>query len=673
MDTRLIRGEFMRKVLFSPVTKVVAFILAVACLVLAANSTVDTYVRYMGEEEQIYGFETKFEYTSNSYFYWILREPVDAIYYGWNVFDGDESGKSFEEFVAEQLEIMEDRDKIEYRVLYKDQVFTNSNKTDIEEFEKERFSFIFSKSNDAWEYYHTDWAKYINAEENLDIWVSVKDSYVQECEIKWQEQSDYIWDGITASLVFIGLALILIIHLISTVGKKADGEKKMIWLDVIWTEVHLAIVAILVYTAPYLLVVAFEDYWRFDYAWTPELFKGTVLVIVGASGALIINSLLSLVRKIKCRKFLKTSIIILILKFMYKVVEKIFNSGAEVTKKGGRLFYSLLTKKSGLLLTLVMFVYTVLMAICGACLTDDDTAFIGIAFGLILFAFVCFVFAYRARELDSIKKGVKEVKSGNMTYNIPTLRSSDLNALAQDINEIAFGLDQSVSAKVRAERMKTELITNVSHDLKTPLTSIISYTELLNNVEGLPEEAQDYAQIIAKKSDRLKRLTQDLFDISKIQSGNEEITIERIDISLLVAQSLGEHDGEIKKSELNFCVNLEKELYICADGRKMSRVISNLMSNVLKYAMKNTRVFVTASTQGNNAVVEIKNTSAYPMDFDAQEIMGRFVRGDKSRSVEGNGLGLAIVHSYTQACGGKFEIVTDGDLFKAIISFPTIK
>ncbi|MBR5774135.1 MAG: HAMP domain-containing histidine kinase, partial [Clostridia bacterium] len=253
------------------------------------------------------------------------------------------------------------------------------------------------------------------------------------------------------------------------------------------------------------------------------------------------------------------------------------------------------------------------------------------------------------------------------------LRSSDMNSLASDINEIAAGLDSSVSARVRAEKMKTELITNVSHDLKTPLTSIISYVELLNNVEGLPQEARDYAQIIAKKSDRLKRLTQDLFDISKIQSGNEEITLERIDISLLVAQSLGEHDGEIKKSELVFCTNLEKELYILADGRKMSRVISNLMSNVLKYAMKNTRVFVSVTTQGGNAVIEFKNTSAYPMDFDASEIMGRFVRGDKSRSVEGNGLGLAIVHSYTEACGGTLQIVTDGDLFKAIISFPIIK
>ena len=138
--------------------------------------------------------------------------------------------------------------------------------------------------------------------------------------------------------------------------------------------------------------------------------------------------------------------------------------------------------------------------------------------------------------------------------------------------------------------MKTELITNVSHDLKTPLTSIISYTELLSKVEDLPEEAQDYVQVIAKKSDRLKTLTQDLFDISKAQSGNEEIVFEKLDVELLINQSLGEHDREIKNSELIFCVDAPKELYFSADGRKMSRVISNLISNIIKYSLKNTRV-----------------------------------------------------------------------------------
>ena len=217
--------------------------------------------------------------------------------------------------------------------------------------------------------------------------------------------------------------------------------------------------------------------------------------------------------------------------------------------------------------------------------------------------------------------------------------------------------------------MKTELITNVSHDLKTPITSIISYTELLSKVEQMPDEAKDYVAVIAKKSDRLKKLTQDLFDISKVQSGNEVVVFEKLDMALLISQSLAEYDNEIQKSELTFCVETPKELYISADGRKMSRVVSNLIQNILKYSMKNTRVFITAAEQEEKVVLELKNISAYPLVFNPEEITQRFVRGDEARTAEGNGLGLAIVKSYTEICNGKVEIVIDGDLFKAILKF----
>lgn len=663
MDTRLIRGEFVRKVIFSPVTKVVAFILAVACLVIGANTTVAAVERYLGEEEQIYEFEKTFNQTN--FFWWPLREPFQAVINGVELSENGIADKTVEERIEEQLDGLWHDEEIDYYISFNGRVFTNCNKTETSYFQQARFSFILGE-DDYGGYY---WVTGLDELEGLIVRTAVKESYVQQYERKWQEQADYVWRAIIEVAIFAGIALVLIIYLISVAGKTADGEHRAIWIDFVWTELHLGIIAGAGIGAAALCTALLDNS---DQISLP-LIRLVCLVAVGLASVLIINSLLSVVRKVKCGKFLATSVIFIVLRWLFKALGKVFGFIGDILYGCAKLFYGLLTKKSGLLLILVMIIYTVFIAICGACLTDDDTAFIGIALGLILLALVCLVFAYRAREFDSVKKGAEEVKSGNMTYNISELRSSDLNSLAQDINEIAFGLDQSVSARVRAERMKTELITNVSHDLKTPLTSVINYTELLNNVENLPEEARDYAQIIAKKSDRLKRLTQDLFDISKIQSGNEEITFERIDISLLIAQSLGEHDGEIKKSELNFCVNLEKELYICADGRKMSRVISNLMSNVLKYAMKNTRVFVTASARDGRAVIEFKNTSAYPMDFDAQEITGRFVRGDKSRSVEGNGLGLAIVHSYTQAVGGEFEIVTDGDLFKAIISFPTIK
>lgn len=254
-------------------------------------------------------------------------------------------------------------------------------------------------------------------------------------------------------------------------------------------------------------------------------------------------------------------------------------------------------------------------------------------------------------------------------YKIPELKCDDMKTLAGNINDIAIGLDESVAAKVKAERLKTELITNVSHDLKTPITSIISYTELLSKIEDLPEEAKDYVAVIAKKSDRLKRLTQDLFDISKVQSGNDDVVLEKLDVALLINQALGEHDNEIQSSGLPFCVEAPKELFISADGRKMSRVLSNLINNILKYAMKNTRVFITASEKNDMIEMEFKNISAYPLNFNVEEITQRFVRGDESRTAEGNGLGLAIAKSYTEICNGTFDIVVDGDMFKAILKF----
>ena len=164
-------------------------------------------------------------------------------------------------------------------------------------------------------------------------------------------------------------------------------------------------------------------------------------------------------------------------------------------------------------------------------------------------------------------------------------------------------------------------------------------------------------------------MTQDLFDISKVQSGSENITLEELDAALLVEQSLAEHESEINASSLNFIVNTEKELFFMADGKKMSRVTGNLIENILKYSMSGTRVFISARELDGRVVMEFKNMASYLMEFDPEGIVGRFVRGDEARSTEGSGLGLAIAKSYVEACGGSFSIIVDGDLFKVNVSF----
>ena len=270
---------------------------------------------------------------------------------------------------------------------------------------------------------------------------------------------------------------------------------------------------------------------------------------------------------------------------------------------------------------------------------------------------------------DKIKEGIFKIRAGDISYKITDVGTGVSGDIAEAVNNIGDGLAESVKTKIRAERMKAELITNVSHDLKTPLTSIINYTDLLAGMELEPNEANDYVKILKSKGERLKNLTRDLFDISKAQSGNEQVNLERIDISLLMRQALGESDELVKSSGLEFITDLEDGMFIRADGKKMSRVFENLINNAVKYSMKNTRVYLSAAEEGNKIAAEIKNISAYPLNFDVREITERFVRGDESRSAEGNGLGLAIAKSYTELCGGSFEIITDGDLFKARLLF----
>ncbi len=269
----------------------------------------------------------------------------------------------------------------------------------------------------------------------------------------------------------------------------------------------------------------------------------------------------------------------------------------------------------------------------------------------------------RAEAFMLIKKGVAEIKNGDLSYRIENIPEGVFYQLAEDINSIGEGMEASLEDKLKAERMKSELITNVSHDLKTPLTSIISYTKILSDMELTPDEANDYVRIIAKKSERLKNLTADLFDYSKVQSGNADIVREKIDFALLVRQSLAEGEEAIKESGLQFVTDMPESAYVEGDGKKLSRVLENLIGNAIKYSMCGTRVYITL----RGKELEIKNIANYEMTFDENEITERFVRGDEARTSEGSGLGLAIAKSYVEAMGGKFFVKRDGDLFKAVI------
>ena len=274
-----------------------------------------------------------------------------------------------------------------------------------------------------------------------------------------------------------------------------------------------------------------------------------------------------------------------------------------------------------------------------------------------------------ARDLGVLCDRITAVRSGNLTDSLALPEDADLHQAAEDLDNLRLGLQKALADQTRSERMKVELISNVSHDLKTPLTSILSYAELLRQ-EPLEGAAADYARIIDEKAQRLKAMVQDVFEVSKAAADQLPVHLERLDFAKLVRQTLADMADPIEKSGLAFRVELpEGEVPITADGKRMYRVFQNLIQNALQYALPGSRVYVTLTVSGSRAETAVRNTSRQELpkgvDFTA-----RFVRGDESRTDGGSGLGLSIAKSFTEACGGQFRVETVADLFTAAVSFP---
>ena len=267
---------------------------------------------------------------------------------------------------------------------------------------------------------------------------------------------------------------------------------------------------------------------------------------------------------------------------------------------------------------------------------------------------------------------IAEMKAGADAPPLTFRAESALAPAAEDLNSIQSGISHAVEDQVRAERMKIELITNVSHDIKTPLTSIINYIGLLRQERELPEHVQDYIEILAGKADRLKKMVQDIFEVSKASTGNIELHPEPLILQKLIQQTLADMEESVAAAHLALRLDLPQEpVYVLTDGNRMYRVFQNLIRNALQYSLEGSRVFIQLTVQDGTALTQIKNTSRFALD-NLPDVTERFVRGDDSRSTDGSGLGLSIAKSFTEACGGSFFISTDADLFCAAVSFPVI-
>lgn len=243
----------------------------------------------------------------------------------------------------------------------------------------------------------------------------------------------------------------------------------------------------------------------------------------------------------------------------------------------------------------------------------------------------------------------------------------------EDLNNISGGISKAVEARMRSERLKTELITNVSHDIKTPLTSIINYATLISELPVENEQLSEYSEVLVRQSNRLKKLLEDLVEASKASTGNLEVHLKRCDVGVLLTQTVGEYETRMAERGLDIrCSVPEESVFVQADGRHLWRVFDNLMNNILKYAQENSRVYLSLNQKAGTVEIIFRNMSKYALDISAEELQGRFARGDKSRHLEeGNGLGLSIAKSLTELQHGTFEIIVDGDLFKVVLTFPT--
>ncbi|WZL72990.1 HAMP domain-containing sensor histidine kinase [Clostridiaceae bacterium 35-E11] len=519
-------------------------------------------------------------------------------------------------------------------------VFTNSPKTTKEyfesypiymlfdEFEKEVYPKEITNSNQ----YHwiTGNIRELDSKNNA-IYVAFTEVFLDSSIKEWEENKVAVTNSLYKMGGFLLALIVSFIYLVLIIGRKSFNDKTVHLniVDRLYNDINfgLCLGLILLWFAS-LQAVGHQDIYK-------------IIILVTAPIATVgLMLVLSLVKHFKNRTIIKHSLVYCIFHKIFKFVKDVYDSGSV-----------------GVKIVLIVIGYPVIAALTFFMFPVT----IGVGAWLAL---------KRVKEFNAIKEGVERIKSGDIHHTINVSGNGEFGRLASNINSITDGLNKAVANELKSERLKTELITNVSHDIRTPLTSIITYVDLLKK-EKNPPKSQEYIEIIDQKSQRLKILTDDLFEAAKASSGNIPVNNERIDIVSLITQGLGELNDKIEAAALEFKINHSKDkVYITADGKLLWRAIENLLSNMFKYALKGSRVYIDIEDLENKVVLTMKNISAYELNISANELMERFKRGDESRSSQGSGLGLSIAKSLIDIQKGSFNIEIDGDLFKAIIQMP---
>lgn len=505
--------------------------------------------------------------------------------------------------------------------------------------------------------------------ETVKIWMNVDTSYpAQDAFTQGAEYLPYRWQWSAMFLIAGILYLVLFFYQTAVTGRSLDKEgnryTRLQSFDKVPTEAALLIAAGVAVLAVWVMIVVTElaSVDITDWAYCREAlhenwFKGLILGSVFVSDVIFTFFFYSLVRRIKARTLWKNSYLYRLMCLAKKCAWNIYDNGSIIVRTW--IPYGIF-----LILNLFMVLWSV---------TGSNWFILFIA--VILDILVGTLLYKDTKERQGIVEGIEIIAGGKVEHQLDTTQlHGDNLTLANSVNSIGKGIKEAVEISMKDERMKADLITNVSHDIKTPLTSIINYVDLLKREQVDNEKIQNYIRVLDEKSQRLKQLTDDLVEASKITSGNISLHFERINLTELMNQTIGEFSEKFEQKGLTTVMNVNtQQTVIEADSRRIWRVMENLFNNIFKYAMTGTRVYVSIDVHKSmpeNVVISIKNISATPLNCNADELTERFIRGDVSRTTEGSGLGLSIAKNLTEAQKGMFEIQLDGDLFKVILTFP---
>ena len=462
---------------------------------------------------------------------------------------------------------------------------------------------------------------------------------------KNMENSEY-----TISICMI-LLIAIIIYLIWSIGyKKGKEEIEITSIDKIPYEVLVVGFTIVIVVFAEILFSIFSSLNDIPINLVIGGLVGTYLVIYISLLVIVVST----IRRIKGKIFFRSFLIYRIGKYIKNLLKKIQQNFSDKT---GAI------KKLTILYVLFIIIFIILQQFCNS------------FFGVVLMVAFLWIVYYKlliyTKKMLKIQKILQEIYDGKSDVNLnPDEFDGVLKEMVKYIDDIAGGFSNAIEQNLKSERLKTELITNVSHDIKTPLTSIINYVDLLKKEQFENKQIEQYVAILDSKSQRLKKLIEDLVEASKASSGNIKLNIEKINLNELINQTVGEFEDKFKVKNLIIETRMPEKLVILqADSRYMYRIIENLFSNISKYAMNGTRVYIALEKQGEEITIIMKNISNQKLDISVDELKQRFVRGDKSRYTDGSGLGLSIAESLTELQGGKFDISIDGDLFKVTLKW----